>query len=171
MSVSSDGILFFGLCWDIEEGLRGVLAEQREEDGEDEDEENEEDDDDDDDELLDVLCRHLGGPAQPVWDDVAKAHTGDIRAYWRERDAFIAERVPVTIEDVTHCSYDYPMYALAVEVTKTRASRGDPVRVGDFAVPDGWEASLRVACEALGIDYDRAVGEGRLGWWLTSVYG
>jgi hypothetical protein len=66
----------------------------------------------------------------------------------------------------THCSYNYPMYYVAIKESDLSASRGTPEKV-DMAVGPNWGALLREFCEKIGIDFDKQ----NVGWWLASLYG
>ena len=158
MGTSSDGILFYGLCWD-EECFKPWANRD----------ENGDELEDDAEGFVDKLCRVMGGPERPAWD--GEKHIPDLKEYWKERDAFLARHFEFEVVEVVHCSFDYLMYGMAIKKTKIRASRGYPEKVMLEPVQFGFIASLRTACEALGIDFDAEEGKGRLGWWLTSLYG
>ena len=67
-------------------------------------------------------------------------------------------------EWVTHCSYDYPMYILAVPGTHKHNSRGYPEKITSLGVePDILEAYLEFL-KKLGITEQPE-------WWLASVCG
>ena len=68
------------------------------------------------------------------------------------------------VEIVLHCSYDYPMWGLAVTESSMRAYRGYPVAIKELVVKPEWEVMLWIAMEKLGFT-------GEPSWHLTSVYG
>lgn len=78
---------------------------------------------------------------------------------------WLAEQGLTGVEFVRHCSYDYPMYGLAVAGTSTRASRGYPKRVDLDGTPD--PAPVLAAMRAL----DIPIEDGAIGWHLGSLYG
>lgn len=43
-----------------------------------------------------------------------------------------------TIEIVSHCSNEYPMYIVGIRTSKLRASRGSPLQVETLAVGPDW---------------------------------
>jgi hypothetical protein len=76
-----------------------------------------------------------------------------LREYWKaKREALKA----CDIELVRHCSYDYPMYVLAIAASKVKANRGYPQTITkahiDQAEADTWQAKLTDACEKLGVE-------------------
>ena len=108
---------------------------------------------DDGDVLAEKVSEILNGP-----DDGEDYLYGDGREW-------LAANGLVGVEFVTHCSYDYPMYGLAVAGTVTRAYRGSPELVAMDREPDAF--SLVAALEALGVSVDTAP----LGWHLASLWG
>lgn len=78
---------------------------------------------------------------------------------------WLAEHSLTGVEFVHHCSYDYPMYGLAVAGTSARAARGYPKRVDLGSTPD--PAPVVAAMRALGVPVD----EDAIGWHLGSLYG
>lgn len=76
-----------------------------------------------------------------------------------------AAKCPLTI--VWHCYYDYPMYALLVKESITKAYRGYPQEVGlpDEEVLYSWEITLREWLSKL----DIPAQPGHL--WLMSYWG
>lgn len=152
MGSSTNGILFYGLCWEDED----VFPWDRDKDYEDYTPR--------DVGFEDFLCEKLGGPKKPA-DEV----TEDLfSAYLNDREAFLAD---VPVELVHHCSDRCRMYGLAVKSTLAVARRGSPQKLSSFVVPEGADEVLRKACAALGIDFDAEVKAGCLGWWLTSDWG
>lgn len=76
------------------------------------------------------------------------------RAY---RDAF-----PVSM--TLHCSYDYPMYILAVRGSETCASRGNAKQITSLVVSEEKVAAFKEFCEKNGV-------EGEPKWLLCSMWG
>ena len=96
-----------------------------------------------------------------------EGHSGidspEYRAYSEARDAAIAA---CPVEIITLCSYDYPMYFLALRGKKQRAWRGSPVVVDTTAAPDAYRiASMRKFCEEHGIDWQEPQ------WHIFSLWG
>ena len=86
----------------------------------------------------------------------------EYRAYAAKRDAAIAA---CPVEMVMHCSYDYPMYFLAIRGTESRARRGYPQAVVAGEVAPELVASARAFCEAHGIDWKEPA------WHIFSMWG
>ncbi len=102
---------------------------------------------DGDDEFGDTIARLAGGRQYPEegWlDDKRKA----------------AEACG--LELVFHCSYDYPMYILAVRGTEHTASRGYPTEIKELPTPDA--TKLREWCKKYEIECDPK-------WLLCSLWG
>ncbi len=118
MGVSTDGLLWLGLCDAGDEGLPQS-----------------------------VVDKLVAGGADE--DDLAEA------AHQALKDT--------GVELVTHCSYDYPMYGLAV--VSTTAWRGSPSAVDTAPPTDAQIAALKAACEAIGWPYSEPQ------WWLASLWG
>ena len=75
------------------------------------------------------------------------------------------ENFPV---DLTwHCSFEYPMYIVAVRGTKVTAHRGNPVEINpaNLAISDEKKAALKEFCETYGIEWSEPK------WWLVSMWG
>ena len=87
--------------------------------------------------------------------------------YYDERRAF-AEAHPLPVELVTHCSYDYPMYILAVKGSLISNSRGFPVEIApsSLSVADADRQALLRFCVDHGIEHDDEPK-----WLLTSMWG
>jgi hypothetical protein len=78
---------------------------------------------------------------------------------------WLAEHGLTGVEFVDHCSYEYPMYGIAVAGTLTRASRGYPRRVDPTETPD--PAPVIAVMAALGAPVDADA----VGWHLASMWG
>lgn len=71
------------------------------------------------------------------------------------------------VELVSHCSYEYPMYILAVKGTKITASRGSPKVIDPTSLvvsPEKIE-KLRKFCEEYRIEWEEPE------WYLCSMWG
>ena len=79
-------------------------------------------------------------------------------AQWAWRDSCPADMT-------MHCSYDYPMYILAVRGTKTTAYRGYPKEIKSLAIDEAKVSAFREWCEANGIEYQEPK------WLLVSMWG
>lgn len=154
MGVSTDAILCWGIKLTEDEGPL-PWADKAEELGYDVDE-------DSDGFLAYALC----GIEKPKEEWVDGGENQNYRDYW---DAKREALKNYGVEVVTHCSYDYPMYLLAISPSKVRANRGYPQTIlrSDMDRPeaDNWQEKLRDACEKLGIE--PAAGE----WILCSLWG
>lgn len=83
---------------------------------------------------------------------------------WNKTHAF-RDNFPVDL--VQHCSYDYPMYILAVRGTEIMASRGYPKEIDPLTLkvdPEKIEF-LRKFCEEYGIEWEEPK------WYLCSMWG
>ena len=106
MGISTDAILFYGVDFSENEGLRYEdlpFAESGEED------------------FVDTLLRLSGGRRYP-------------KDGWLEDQKKAQENYPFDV--IMHCSYNYQMFALGLKSTKMVASRGDPVFFDNFITPD-----------------------------------
>lgn len=68
------------------------------------------------------------------------------------------------VDVVTHCSYDYPMYIIAVRGTELRNKRGYVAEVESLAVDEEKFAAFKAWCA------DRSI-EGEPKWLLCSMWG
>lgn len=96
------------------------------------------------------VCAELGLPSH-----------GDEGYDYKVIAAAVAE-YPVTL--VQHCSYEYPMYILAVNGTETTARRGYPQEIESLDVDQDRREALVAFAEKHGID-----GEPK--WLLCSMWG
>lgn len=137
MGVSTDGILVFGIAYDEGE-LPEFLSAWADERGE---------EDPDFDEYLDSIS------GLPQYGE--EGHDFTKSREWREAQP---------VEMVHHCSYDYPMYILAVRGTKTTAWRGHPQVITSLDVSGAKIAAFAAWCAERGVK-----GEPR--WILCSMWG
>lgn len=93
--------------------------------------------------------------ANPEWRDSLNDH-------YTERKSLLKN---VPIEIVTHCSWDYPMYIVAVEGSVTKAYRGGPQKIEDWVVPHGKVQTASDFCDEHGIPFEDPT------WILASIYG
>lgn len=82
--------------------------------------------------------------------------------YWQRRKIAIKS---CPVELVTHCSYNYPMYILAVRGTQLTASRGYPEEVISLHVDQEKIDSAKNWCETHGIEWQEPK------WLLCSLWG
>lgn len=149
MGQSTDGILLFGVVF--EEGFEFPW------------------DDHDD---IEDWWREVSGfrptfsPYTPEGEYAEGVKSGDPRidAYYSERRQWDAAH-PLPVELVNVCSGDYPIYALAVLGTVTRARRGYPEPI-TRQLGDVFPEPLVEFCEAHGIEMP-----GDAGWLLASYWG
>lgn len=155
MGVSTDGILFFGYCWN-NEGWPSSDEDEIIEEPEPSPEE--------------VYLVRKG-----LWHPLPhrKAPSKEYDA-WSNNLAVRRElEQQLPFELFTHCHHECPMWAMAIRGTKTTAWRGGPkeIDMSSLAVTynvtsvdaqQKYDAILREACEVLGMK------PGKLGWWLVS---
>ena len=108
-------------------------------------------------------------PSCQPWDEdgerIPNTTEDDVKQYFAEKREFKSTH-PCPVDDVIHCSYDYPMHIIAIPTTVKRAWRGFPQLI-DFdqckVYRDDTEA-LREFCTKYSIQGDE-------GWWLVSMWG
>lgn len=73
-------------------------------------------------------------------------------SYWDEKRKLLAE-IGVTL--VSHCSSEEQMYILAATASVKKASRGNPIELGQTltALPE-WRETIRIFCERAGIHFE-----------------
>ena len=91
----------------------------------------------------------------PEWRDALNSHYANRKA--------ALEDVPIEI--VTHCSWDYPMYIVAVVGSVTKAYRGGPQKIEDWVVPHGKVQTASDFCDEHGLPFEDPT------WILASIYG
>lgn len=98
------------------------------------------------------------------FDDYIDAVSGTIGESYAVRSA-AREKFPVDL--LTHCSYDYPMYFLAIRGSNKRASRGYPerIRVDDFKITNEQMVAFNRFCVDIGVDPAQA------DWHIFSMNG
>jgi hypothetical protein len=156
MSVSTDALFFYGICWD-EEGH--VWPWERE----------------GDDDLL-----------EKVLDDDEDSDEGRIDAEDDENrvsdgldDETRSEKYGLQIG--THCLASCPMGYVAIPSTFARAWRGGPVKIDEEGDGDRtslpadpanpvreWNKLLKKFCKDYGYDFDDLMDNGKIGWFLCS---
>lgn len=133
MGTSTDAILAFGinLDEDLPEKFRAAVM----------------DPDNEFPEFSRLICREAGIEelAEGSSEEAVDAH------YQRVREA--EDKYPLAL--ISHCSYEYPLYVLAVARTETRARRGSPQEINPstLAVTDEQIKALREFCERYDIEY------------------
>lgn len=153
MGVSTDGILVFG----VDFGEEHEFPWRDEEDSD-----------------INKWWRTVNGfvhkVAEPDWEATRypKKETPEVRA---QIDAYFDEQRewdkanPLPIEEVRHCSGEYPMFILAVKNTYLRACRGYPIEFAD-GLPSTPDATPLVEfCEKYGIKLPYSPR-----WILTSMW-
>jgi len=102
----------------------------------------------------------------PYADDSSESSMDDINTYHDEKKLFEEEN-PLPIELVWHCSYEYPMFILAVNDTEMSASRGYPVEFNpsDMVITEAQIQVLKDFCEKYEIEYSEPK------WYLCSILG
>jgi len=147
MGVSTDAIL----CWGINLGEDLPWEEKAVELGY--------ESGSDDEFLAFMFC----GVEKPKEEWVEGGENENYSAYWKAKREALEE---YGVELVGHCSYDYPMYILAMAASVTRASRGCPATITNLEEQPGWEERLTDACEKLGLPLDS-----ERKWILCSMWG
>lgn len=88
--------------------------------------------------------------------------TPEYTAYSEARDAAL-KACPVDV--VMHCSYDYPMYFLAVRGTEVNASRGNPKKVEQQQIDFTAVGAMREWCKNHGVEWQEPA------WHIFSMWG
>ena len=156
MSISSDGIITYGINFDPDEDE--VVFPWG--------------DDDIDDWWIDVV--HGYKPPFELFDKDGdyiggvKPPQERISEYFAHRRTFKDSLPELPVEMVIHCDYNYSMWIIAIPGTNISASRGYPQKIPDGFIhhdPE-WDSILIGFCEKHGIDMPD-----KPAWWLTSLYG
>ena len=147
MGISSDGIIFFGYCF--EEEIAWVGDEEPAAWA------------DDGWESLYAAVRGVHPPEEEYSEENKALH----HAYWEKKSEICKES---SCEIDLHCSYDYGMHYICIRSTNKTASRGYPEKLDPktFEINPEWKAQLDEFCKLVGIK-----PEGEPSWWLTSLYG
>jgi hypothetical protein len=120
---------------------------------------------------IDTVCGFK--PSVTIYDSEGQYLNGErpsdavMKAYFAELQAF-KDAHPLPVEVVIHCSYDSPMYILAVTGTEHSARRGYPEAIDPSALvvtADQIEA-LKKFC----VEYDIEI-PGEPCWYLSSLWG
>lgn len=152
MSISSDGILFYGILWDdYRSDLEPPLPWC------------DPDDEDNDTDMEDWLWGLWDLPdtsdtSQPGWRD-------EYRAIKEKRRQAMTDRFGAVIKEGLYCSYDYPMPYIAIESSETRVVRGYSKQITSLDVKPEWDAALAKIAEMTGYP------DKKPGWFLVSLYG
>jgi hypothetical protein len=125
MGVSTDAILFYGLCWDDEVELG---------------------------EASDFETNHFDIDASDNWEEVYRLRTHRTLDY-KDPNYEWSDKWPVAISH--HCSGDYPMPYVAVQASEVRAWRGSPKEVTSLRVPQIWDQQLREFCSIMKIEWQQ----------------
>lgn len=114
-----------------------------------------------------------GGDESFDWQEIVTREIGlkrpdhenykeDWPEFWAaQRDALAG--FPLTL--ICHCSYDYPMYFLAVNGTETRAYRGTPKPAKRADITAEQIAALREFCQKWGFEWSEP------DWCIFSMWG
>lgn len=142
MGTSTDGILFYGFSVGEDENaeiIRGM-------DGNGEYVVGSEDEEPDEDA---IWAHHFKLDPDP--DKVEKV--------WRHKEKHV-------IQIGTHCSYDYPMYYVAIRKSVLSASRGTPEKVDTLEIGKDWDKQLKEFCDLWELEPPN-----EFGWYLCSLWG
>jgi hypothetical protein len=90
------------------------------------------------------------------------------REYYDEKQAFEESHTELPVRVVNYCSYDFPMYILAIPETCNRATRGYPSTFNpeELSITDEQRAALIEFCRTYGIEF-----AGEPAWYLSSCWG
>jgi len=161
MGISSDGMLVFGIPLPCEDETPDFLQKIQDEYKQ------------DDVEFEDLIALDAGLDAS--FEDWERYYDSE-KSGWKEggekiydanrkkRNAAV-NNCPVDL--VMHCSYDYPMYILAVRGKSYSASRGYAEEISDkeLNVTDSQKESLKAWCEKHNVEWQEPK------WLLCSLYG
>lgn len=91
-----------------------------------------------------------------------------IDKYYQERIDFKEHQPLCPYDLVQHCSYEYPMYILALSRTITNASRGNPeaIEPSDMIIADIETKEMIAFCMKYEIEFNDDPK-----WWLSSYWG
>jgi hypothetical protein len=155
MGQSTDAVLFWGYCWDEEQSAPWEPLEDDADGAEETASERYA-------RLTGVVAPHEDYPAEGDRTPVAEAIRAKHATHWQaEGAAWKAARMVVD----THCSGECPMPYVAVEESRTLASRGSPEAIRSLEVGADWRKRLDEFCALMGI----TPPEGQQPqWWLVS---
>ena len=154
MSTSTDAILFFGVLLDEDQELPW---------------------EDSDDEFGGWFIRNETAwkPAKECYDENGEHLPGvteeDVTQYWAE----FRDYEPKHFEIVYHCSYEYPMFGLALKDCTLRAYRGYP-KVVNFGEIISAEKALALPDDRQVLDdfiKKHGLKVSEYGWYLVSMWG
>lgn len=109
---------------------------------------------------------------QPIYDldgnylDGVEPTNEAYELYFQElREA--RKKYPMPVELVTHCSGDYPMYAICFPNTEITASRGRPlsIDINDFGGTEHMAETVSKFCARFNLEIDKP------NWYLASYWG
>jgi len=142
MGVSTDAILFYGICF--EELGTGEYPWEIGYDG------------------YDEWMASLYG-LEPPEGDYSEETRPKYNRYWNEKQKILKG---TGLEIGYHCSDQYTMYYLTVKDSEIRAHRGYPESLKTLEIGEDWDAKIRDFCERADFGKDENVG-----WWLVSWWG
>lgn len=183
MGVSTDGVLLvYGI--DLSAGDEGyaVKVPWSNTDKDREDMTDEEIDTEDDADFESWWAKENGVSNKELWKEYYAWKTGDYNhdskgvevfeknnpTWRRSLDKHYKDKKRVQeacpVEEVIHCSYDYPMYILAVKGHTTSASRGYPEAINSLELDEKAVQKAKEFCEKYNIKWEPK-------WYLTSLWG
>ena len=113
-------------------------------------------------------CRLIERPG--IFQERTHEKIAEGQAAWEKiSEYFAAQREfqkanPLPIEEIMHCSGDYPMYILATVSSPKTARRGYPETIDNLDVVEAEKDVLLRFCEQWELE-----GEGPA-WWLSSLW-
>ena len=159
MSISSDGQLCYGIAFEIDyefpwlnEKWEGELEDW----------------------WFKGICKYK--PLFEIWNnqgeyiDGIKPSEQKIKKYYKNYNKFKKDN-PMPVDVVQHCSYNYPMYIIAVPGTYQNNCRGDVTEIKIRDISKKEEQNVIDFCEKYcKNEYDK-FPKMELKWLLTSMYG
>jgi hypothetical protein len=179
MTTSTNAILFYGYCWNVESSRPWEI------DSANDNPDANEDADDEDDETKDwegryartkgclppstpfparrvTPTRENGWNSTPTdYSDAEQTIVDRHIAYWDVKEKLV-EAALCCVD--THCSDKHPMPYVAVKASRTISSRGEMREIATLAVDPTWNEALAEFCAAMGIKTDGL----KAAWWLVS---
>lgn len=145
MGVSTDGILFYGICIDPEEVEVPWHSEEDDGDG------------------PEIHYAAKMGVKEPEDEYSDKPGVKEkYSKYWDEKQRINKES---GCKVVWHCSWECPMFGLAISASTRTASRGYPTEIKAVEVDENWDVCLKDYCEKMDVEYEQPK------WWLVSMWG
>jgi len=149
MGVSTDGILFYGIClpeesYEWSDDSNCFIEEKlglKDQSG--------------------LFDEH----GEYAVEEGTEEHERRKKLWHKHKDRCMAARKELGANVDIHCSYNYPMNYIFAEGSRIRASRGYPEEVKSLEVKPEWDVNIRKLCDILGVEYEQPK------WYLVSMWG